>query len=273
MLLTRPVIRPIVHRMNDMSTALLASLAINLVSGLFVAYVTERHISWRYRAILIASGILLASLAGSFWLQVWLRASPKAAAIFADFSECEIRATNRVNWGVFNDNPYRGNSNVTIEMRTARGETPCHPVLAYYLGDRATIPPYCGIFAAFDATGRQSRDVSRFSGIQFYLWLDEGDLPENVRVSLHVSPESEFYWYDGYYEYDLTEHARKNRRGALVYVPFDKLVPSKALQAQNVTETFGKRFQKRVLQLAFVIEGTLGIATSGKLAIDDIGFY
>jgi hypothetical protein len=214
--------------------------------------------------------IVISSLAALVIVKL-VELPPRVRSVYSDFSSCAPVNNYGVHWGIFNDNPYMGNSNVAVEVHRRFTGQGCYAVLAFYLGDKSTINPYTGTFSWFQPRP-QPRDASRFNGLQFYAW-HEGTLSKAVTVLIQLSPEQMINWYDGYFEYDITEHVSKTQRVPQIVVPFEKLQPSPQLKALGFRQSFDKSYQKRLYQIAIVIRGEKGVASSGRIAFDQVEFY
>jgi hypothetical protein len=214
--------------------------------------------------------IVISSIA-AFVIVELVELPPRVRSVYSDFSSCAPINNYGVHWGVFNDNPYMGNSNLAVEVHRSFSGQGCYGVLAFYLGDKSTINPYTGTFSWFQPRP-QPRDASRFNGLQFYAW-HEGTLPKAVTVLIQLSPEQMVNWYDGYFEYNITEHVSKTQRLPQIVVPFEKLQPSPQLKALGFRQSFDKSYQKRLYQIAIVIRGEKGVASSGRIAFDQVEFY
>ena len=193
--------------------------------------------------------------------------------MFSDFSYCFPVNNYGVHWGVFNDNPYNGNSDVSIMVKSDRANVnDCYGVLIFQLGEKSTIRPYAGVFAGFAPKPMAPRDVSHFSGVKVNVW-HEGAFPEGVRVYLQISPYQMINWYDGYFQSDLTEHFKKMGPSPEVVVPFENFEPSASLRGIGFNEGFSSAYRKEVYQLAIIIQGLKGMSAQGVIAFDNLIFY
>jgi len=216
--------------------------------------------------------IIIGSLTALFIAIYMVPKTQKASVVFSDFNKCFPINNYNVHWGVFNDNPYNGNSNMTIKTQSNPENTnDCYAVLSFYLGKESTIKPFCGVVAGFAPRPIESRDVSIYDGIQFRTWHeDEESLPEEVHVYIQISPHRLIYEYDGYHQYEFTKYV-KSREPIKVTVPFSEFEQPPERQGPKVP--FIEDFQKAIYQIAIVVQGEKGRVTKGEIMIDNIVFF
>jgi hypothetical protein len=239
--------------------------------------------AWQ-RLILIALVVSLSvevSLVYSRWIgnvhsRIDLPLSPNAepaVPVLADFNNCRPLNLYGRQLGGLNDNSWNGNSTVNLFTEgTDSNQGGCYLVMDYHLGSRATIPPYCGMFSPFSTPG-EARDVSAYQGISLYAWHQDGP-PKSVNVYLQISPSEMNDWDDGYFYVNLTDEVQKTTREPIARIPFTDFKPSGPLEKVGFHGSFDKHYQRRVYQVAVVIQGTIkGQEANGQIAVDDIRFY
>jgi len=203
----------------------------------------------------------------------WIQTPPRARPVFSDFGYCTPVDNYNVQWGVFNDNPYNGNSNAGIKaVGYSSDSQDCFGLVTFNLGSTSSIPPYTGIVSGFSARLRAKRDVSHYSGVALHIWHKDR-FPHGVRVYLELAPAQMSDSYDGHFDYDITESAKKQQPSPEVFVPFAVFVPSPPLVASGFSGGFDKPLQRQLYLLAIVIKGESGVASQGNVAVDNIRFY
>jgi len=197
---------------------------------------------------------------------------PTADRVFSDFNSGFPLTANNVQWGVFNDCPYNGNSNITPFILTSAGNSgDCYLVLDYYLGEKSITRPYCGVFAGFAPKPADPRDASEYNGIKIEIWHEDNTpIPKGVHIYIQISPYRMISEYDGYHQYELTENA-KSLNSLIVTIPFADFTQPPERAGQKVPLT--KDLQKAIYQIAIVIQGEKSQISTGRVLIDNIEFY
>jgi hypothetical protein len=258
---------------SDNSTALIVSVIANAISGLAAWYIKHKFKSRKFSLpLMIGVAILLGATALYFIISI-LKAPRKADVMFSDFDNCFAINHYKVHWGVLNDNPFNGNSNLTIEIHPTpepKTSNDCYAVLSFYLGENSTIRPYCGAFTWFAPKPIETRDITAYNGIRLEAWHDK-DLDPAVRVYLQISPYQFIESYNGYLECDITSDLKKNAHRAEISLPFSKFIAPP--DGPDPSASLSKEFQKSVYQLSIVVQGEKGRAAQGKICFDNLKFY
>jgi hypothetical protein len=263
----------LIQLFSDNSNALIVSLIANAMSAIAVWYVKKGFPKWRHSLPIIIGIVILTGSIALYLIVSIIKAPKRAEAVFSDFNNCFAINTYKVHWGVLNDNPYNGNSNVTVEVpsyRSAIISNDCYAILSYYLGDKSTIRPYCGIFSWFVPKPIEARDVSSYNGIQLEAW-PEVDLPEGVRVYLQISPYKLIHSYEGYLECDITSDIKNNSERREISLHFSKFKSPPSWTGPTIS--LSKEFQKSIYQISIIIQGEKGRIAQGKIGIDNLKFF
>ena len=117
---------------------------ISILSGALIALLTR--LFKRRLLMIVLTIIIIGSIPAIYALVKMQPRLQKAQIVFSDFNQCFPVNNYGVHWGVFNDNPYNGNSGLTIKVRPNRKNiNDCYGELSFYLGEECTIKPYCGV--------------------------------------------------------------------------------------------------------------------------------
>lgn len=252
-------------------------LIVNIISGILLAWIATIAAGWsetKRRKWIATFGLgVLIIILSVITLNVisLLNKVETAQVIFSDLNRDLPVNSYDAPWEVFNDNLKKGNSNVTIETHPSPGIVDdYYATLAYYLGDKSTSKSFCGVSSVFSPKLCEPRDVSGFTGIQLDAWR-EGDWPEGVRAYMRIYPRQLVGISDGYYQYDLTDLAKRTETRTRIEAPFTDFKP--APDPNSANGPFDKTLRKEIHSIAIVIQGDHGRVYQGKIAFDNLKFF
>lgn len=264
----------------------LTPLIVNLISNIFMACFMMWAIKWpaqrKRRWLIVLGAAICIVIISAVVLGITLDMSTikSARGDFSHLNECKPQNNDGVHWGVFNDNPFNGNSNVSIEtLHYPNDKNDCYAAISYSLGEKSDINSYCGVFSGFASQLGEPRDVSRFNGIRLSVWR-EGNMPEGVQVYLQISTNRLLGHPNHYHQRDITNHVmahgvasytKTDVNRSNISIPFSEFVQPPDVPGIKVE--FDKTLQKEVYQIAIIIKGEKGGKSQGKIGFDDMAFF
>lgn len=243
-----------------------------ITSYAFVGIQTTKNKA-KVRSLIFIVGLLLTILSSALGGLYWgtTKRPFRAHPVFSDLNQCFPRNNYGVDWGVFNDNPFNGNSIINIKVHpNVDNAADCYAVAPFSLGEESTIRPYCGVFSGFSAKLAEASDVSSYSGVQFEAW-HEGDFPEGVRVYLQIASKQLLNQPNGYHQFDFTEDVKRNKTRSKISAPFTDF--EQAPEQKEPKVPFDKMLQQQVYQISIVIQGEKGRVAKGTIAFDNLKFF
>jgi hypothetical protein len=256
--------------------AFVISVVANALTAIVSWYVKKRP--KRFDRLIIALVVIIVGGATAFLILRLSSAPKKAEEVFSDFDDGVPRNKYKVRWGVFNDNEYKGNSNITIETQSSEAGQNPYAELSYFMGKNSSTP-FCGIFSWFAHQPIDIRNISVYDGIQLEAWHEhEKDFPDGVHVYLQISPYELIDNKNGFFECEFTIGLKQNTvRGNPIQLPFSsfrisrKFERTDSAQFETVQKGLSKEFQGKIYQISITIEGKSG--TEGKIDFDNLKFY
>ena len=155
--------------MLDYMKLVIFPVLVNVVSQVIIAGINRPPV-WRrlitfvisaIAAVLIAAFVMTAVVSlspvpqdRSRAVRVGLASTPAALEVFSDFRGCRPINNYQAYWGIFNDNPFNGDSDASVRTESFPQPTrACYALIKFRLGAEihiekgVLIKPFCGIFS------------------------------------------------------------------------------------------------------------------------------